>query len=407
MRSSAVLHVLCVGNLLLVPLSTVRAAAHEFMISPVRRITFAAATCSVSPFLWSTKRFCSQNSGSQLYGIATYDALFKYVLSDDRIRPSFLHAFVPGLPIVSSQRLDEHMNPLQKLQQLRNFLHDKTTQQAVKDLRRSDSQVVVLDKKQKRRLIVNKKATAFIRKLLRHYRDIQIAFPQQKYDGTMDFVCKLKQGDYAMVEMQVVPSNYWDRRALAYVAAFYGQQLHKEGDWQQIRRVIGINILGGGKDDKQHWKDSPQQYVRHYKVQEQLHQPNRFIDGIELIQYSIMNAPRTSSNQEQQDWVTFFKEGHYMTEAEVKKRIKTKAVLEAFEKARLNKLPADVRAAYEAEDKEYERYSDHTQELIQEGKKEVAKKMLADKLSIKSVRTYTGLSREILQRLLAAKTGKK
>jgi hypothetical protein len=29
----------------------------------------------------------------KIYGIATYDALFKYILSEDTIRPSFFHAF--------------------------------------------------------------------------------------------------------------------------------------------------------------------------------------------------------------------------------------------------------------------------------------------------------------------------
>jgi hypothetical protein len=57
------------------------------------------------------------------------------------------------------------------------------------------------------------------------------------------------------------------------VAAFYGNQLRR-GDkkkWEQhIKKVIGINILGGGKDDKV---------------------SKRYIDGIELIQYSIMSAP--------------------------------------------------------------------------------------------------------------------
>lgn len=182
------------------------------------------------------------------------------------------------MPIVSSHRLDEHMNPLQKLQQLRNFLHHKTTEQTVRDLRQSKTQVAVVDGHKNNRLIVNTEATAFVRNFLRYYKDIQLAFPKQRYDGTMDFVCKLKHGDYAMVEMQVAPQNYWDRRSLAYVATFYGSQLHKEGDWKQIKKVIGINILGGGKDDKQHWSDTPQQYVRHYKVQEQLHKPRRFID---------------------------------------------------------------------------------------------------------------------------------
>ena len=73
-------------------------------------------------------------------------------------------------------------------------------------------------------------------------------------------------------------------------------------------------------------------------------------------QYSIMNAPKTNSNQEQQDWITFFKEGHYMSEKDVKKKIKTSAVLEAFKRSRIKNLPAKVLSDYEEEDKEYDRY---------------------------------------------------
>ena len=34
---------------------------------------------------------------AQLYGVTTYDAIFKHVLSDGVIRPSFFHAFIPNL----------------------------------------------------------------------------------------------------------------------------------------------------------------------------------------------------------------------------------------------------------------------------------------------------------------------
>jgi hypothetical protein len=50
----------------------------------------------------------------QVYTIPTYDAAFKWILSDDLIRPSFFNAFVPELEIESSERLDEHMNPVEK-----------------------------------------------------------------------------------------------------------------------------------------------------------------------------------------------------------------------------------------------------------------------------------------------------
>lgn len=340
----------------------------------------------------------------QVYGIATYDALFKYVLSEDSIRPSFLKAFIPDLDIVKSERIDDHMNPVQKFQLLRSFLHLNDTTETVKRLIKDKTISVSRRTKRDREPKEDQDATDFLRSILGRFEEIQSAFPDPKYNGTMDFVCELATGDYTMVEMQVVPQDYWDRRALAYVGSFYGNQLMRGEHFKHIRKVIGINILGGGKDNLAHWVETPSQFVRHYKVQEQLHKPSRYIDGIELIQYSIMNAPKTNSNQEQQDWITFFKEGHYMSEKDVKKKIKTSAVLEAFKRSRIKNLPAKVLSDYEEEDKEYDRYSQFTAEKIQRGKAEgkaegekaakieIARGMLKDKMSIATIIKYTGLT---------------
>ena len=51
-------------------------------------------------------------SRRQQYGIPTYDALFKYVLGEPSLQPSFFHA-LGGLDVTSATRIDEHMNPLQ------------------------------------------------------------------------------------------------------------------------------------------------------------------------------------------------------------------------------------------------------------------------------------------------------
>jgi predicted transposase/invertase (TIGR01784 family) len=171
--------------------------------------------------------------------------------------------------------------------------------------------------------------------------------------------------------MQVFPKDGWDKRALAYVSAFYGNQLRKGSDWHDIRKVVGINILGGGPREQGHWKDTPGQYVRHYKFQEQLHKKSfeRFIDGIELIQYSVMNAPDTlpTSDLEKQDWIAFFKRGAFMNEEQVKSEIHTEAVLKAFERATLSKLPKQVKDDYDAENLQYTQVSEYTAERVAEG----------------------------------------
>ena len=131
---------------------------------------------------------------------------------------------------------------------------------------------------------------------------------------------------------------------------------------------------GKGKDEKVHWVDTPSHYVRHYKFQEQLHEtdPKRYIDGIELIQYSIMNAPEadSASDREKQDWITFFKRGHRMNESQVKDQIQTPEVLQAFERAKFSSMPGDVKKAYDDEDRQYDQYSQHTAEIASKGKAE-------------------------------------
>jgi predicted transposase/invertase (TIGR01784 family) len=308
----------------------------------------------------------------QTYGIPTYDALFKYVMSEDSVRPSFINSFVPGIVIKSSKRLDEHMNPLQELQLLRTFIHREDTDKTVKRISSTAGACLGFCDSNTSVIVEDSDATKFLHEFIGHFNDMKKAFPRIKYDGTMDFVCALDSGEYALVEIQVAPQDHWDRRALAYIAAFYGNQLRQGDKWgKHIKKVIGINILGGGKDNVVYWKDSPGEYARHYKFQEQLHDvgANRFIDGIELFQYSIMNAPDKedpASSQEKNDWITFFKRGHQMSEEQVKSQIQTPAVLEAFQRAKLSSLPGDVKDAYEDEDKQYDRYSEYTQQLVDE-----------------------------------------
>ena len=105
-----------------------------------------------------------------------------------------------------------------------------------------------------------------------------------------------------------------------------------------------------------------------------------------------------TDNQERTDWITFLTSAHLMTPEEVDAQIKTPAVLLAFERAKLSNLPADVRAAYDAEVREHDRYSQHIAEQISKGEKsakiEVARNLLAMNLTVDPIEKATGLSSE-------------
>jgi predicted transposase/invertase (TIGR01784 family) len=158
--------------------------------------------------------------------------------------------------------------------------------------------------------------------------------------------------DYVLVETQVVPQVNWDRRALAYAAAFYGNQLRKGDTWKDITKVICINILGGGLDHQSPWKGD--QLMKHYRMQEQI-RGIEFMDGLEIFQYSLAKLSNGTS-QEQQDWIKFLRDGHEMTEAEVEK-VKTPAVRRAYDKAKLSQLSKSQSELYNKELWEYDRFS--------------------------------------------------
>ncbi len=355
---------------------------------------------------------------NQIFTIPTFDAAFKWILSLDSIRPSFFHAFLPDLTIETSERLDDHMNPVQALQLVRHFVHDEKTQKIIDNLGQAgllEVHVANLEEELKH----NKAATEFLNTIIARFEDIKKSFPKPRFDGTMDFVCRLNTGECALIEMQVAPQDYWDRRALAYAAALYGNQMREGTKWGEIKRVIAINILGGGHEERSHWKDTPDQYMRQYKMQEQLHGEARFLDGIELIQYSLENAPKEFKTQEQKDWLLFFKNAHNMTEKDVTEQIKTPAVLVAFERARIKDLPSEVRKSYEAEDAEYNRFSIHNAETfangrvegkaegviegkkegVIEGKKEAARNLLKLGFAITAISEACGLSEEEIKSL--------
>ncbi len=133
----------------------------------------------------------------QVFGITTYDALFKFVLNEDRLRPSFFEAFLPGIHVESSQRIDDHMNPLQELQNLRGFLGHADSKAAVEFLNENPKLYENLPPKISR----------FLKGMVDNFDDFKYAFPEPKYRGTMDFACRLDNGEYALIEMQVMPEK--------------------------------------------------------------------------------------------------------------------------------------------------------------------------------------------------------
>ncbi len=262
------------------------------------------------------------------------------------------------------------MKPVKEFELLRHFLHDKENVAIAQNIASAPDLQLLFPASSSSSSPQRTKSMTFLKSLAGHFGDLQKALPSASYSGVMDFACQLDDGTFALVEMQVIPHNNWDNRALYYLASFYGSQLRQGSSWDQVQKVIAINILGGGVREQAHWRSTPHQFQRHYKFQEQLDKesPARYIEGIELFQYSVMNVPDSPSlNRETRDWLTFFKNAARMDEEGVNQLIETPAVKKAFQMATLSTLTPDVSTKYHDEDASYQRFSQFTAEQFCEG----------------------------------------
>ena len=351
-------------------------------------------------------------SKSHPYAIPTYDVMFKRVLgSEEGIRISFINSLAPDLNVKSAKMIDEYMRYSDDHEGLRNFLHTltpKLEKELIDDI--DDIKISFPNRKNTHRI-------ERIKEYIKYIPMVKKVLPPKKYTGSMDCICETDKG-MIVVEMQVVPQNFWDRRAVAYISNIYGNQLSRDQGWEDLKPVIGINLLGGGRDNKVHWENG-NDYIRDYKLQDTRNSQN-IIDSVRLIQYSLMLAPRLPDCHSPQDeWLKFFRDAHNMDEAMVENDIKTPEVQRAFELVKFDGLPSDVQNAYEQEDDNYQRYSIHTSQEIEKGREEgrekgreegiqlgekkkaqtTAKMMLESGEPQEKVSLYTGLSLEELKAL--------
>jgi predicted transposase/invertase (TIGR01784 family) len=264
----------------------------------------------------------------------------------------------------------------------------------------------------------SKKHTNFLSKLVKQFPDIVKAIPKDVYNGSMDFVCKLDTVDYALVETQIIKEDFWDRRALAYVANFYGKQLRRGDEWKDLKKVIGINILGGGIESAypRAKTDASKQFFKHYKFQEQNNKGHipQFMEGIEIFQYSLFDIPNDLPD-EKREWLNFFRNAHTFNEDDVAK-IKTPAVIAAYERAKLSSLPIEILKDYDKQADTLKNMSgvlsdkfaegmaegmaEGKAEGMAEGKAEVVKALVSNGFSVDKIATMLNVSVDDVKQLL-------
>lgn len=318
------------------------------------------------------KRAFAELAGEQIYANPIFDAAAKYLLADDNIRLGFMRTFTKNPRIVSTELLDGSLNPLRTFTQVRAFLGDVKNAEIMDRIRKEKEagriQITVgaEDEEEQESL---RNGGDFLLAFSKIFNDLKKNFPPLERHSQLDVVCRLDNGEFILVEVQVKPQDFWDSRALCYAAAFYGNQLKRGEDWPKLKKVIAINLLGG---QGRHWREAPLELVRHYKFTSEVGGHRHEIDSLQLVQYNLLSPQideLVEAETELKEWLQFWKAAHQRKPEELE-AISTPAVRSAYERVRVAALPDLIKGGYEAEVAEYLRYSQHIQHEKEESRRE-------------------------------------
>ncbi len=304
----------------------------------------------------------------EAHATPTYNAIFKYILSHETICKSILQSFIPHHRIYSVSFVDTQLNPIKFNQTVRNIINSDTFNSVVDQiLSLSDlggTFSITSRSSDNTETIPN--AQDFLVQFAKTYKNLISCLPSA--ESEVDMMCTVDNGQYVLVKLQVISKEFCDKKALYYACQTYVNQLSKGSTWDQIKKVICINLLGGAKANT-YW--TIDQNISHFCLKNQDNNTAKI--GIEIIQYPLnsykVDKKELYKQQGMSDlflkWLEFF-EFIQQPKDEIPQEVK-----EAYDLITISKLPKHVKEAYLKEiAKEFSFCSQNTQILIEEAKEE-------------------------------------
>ncbi len=338
------------------------------------------------------KQFFGEDSeikAGQVFSRPTYDRIAKYILCEDEaVRVDILKAFTGIRSLSSATQLDEHYNPFDPLHNLRKLINSTSSQHVFEMISDSSTVELVLDGKK------NKQASEVLQGYGKLYKDLMYAFPNYKHRSTVDFLCETDFG-YVTIEFQVAKQDHWDKRALAYIASIYGNQLKPRQDYPQIQDVIGINILGDGSTP--YWRDG--RFIRDYMFVDQKGSGHR-IPSLRLIQYSLGDATldhkELKENDSLKEWIEFFKSAH---EKQSLPESITEPVKKAYDMIRVDVLKKERPELLKTLEDYFASLTEHDKAVEAKAIDSIAKKLLKSNIPLEEIMEITGMSEDQIRKL--------
>ena len=232
---------------------------------------------------------------------------------------------------------------------------------------------------------------------LSYYRNEQMGLNELDRKAVFDLYCIGESGERFIVEIQKAKQNYFKDRSI-YYSSFPIQEQAKKGEWNyRLEPVYTVGILDFVFDD--HKSDNELLHIVELKNQK----CEVFYDKLKFI---YIELPKFKKSEEELEshfdkWLYVFK--HLSDLQDRPKRLQDKIFERLFEAAEIAKFTPEEREAYEESLKHYRDLKNvvdtSREEGIEEGIKEVAKRMKAKGMSNSEISELTGLSENQIDEL--------
>ena len=219
--------------------------------------------------------------------------------------------------------------------------------------------------------------------------------------GVIDLKATINKGEIVDIEMQVRQSKSIKERSLFYWSALYHNQLLKGAKFEDLKKVITINILIDGEIAK----DGPPVE----KVQLKSNYKNRvLINDLDIYFIQIpkfLKNPKSIKNKNLRDWLYFFIQNKKEVNRAMKENTKIKEAQDEYEyltgdaaKRRLEFL--ELKYDLDRNTELWESREEGKEEGLKKGRKEGLEKGREEGLKTGLEKGKKEISREIAQKLL-------
>ena len=217
--------------------------------------------------------------------------------------------------------------------------------------------------------------------------------------GILDIKAKIDNSINCDIEMQVVDKKNIEKRLLFYWSKMYSKSIKSGKDYGTLEKSIAILLT----DYALKGLEEIQKYITKWNIRDEDYQKIILTDVMEIyiIELPKFERYKEKANKNLNSWVKFIENPEVVDMKENEDVSKAKKVLEEISQDEHERYLAELREKYIMDQKATEDagYDKGMKDGIQQGMRQVAKKMKAQNIGFEIISNVTGLSIEEVKNL--------